>query len=518
MKDENNFFNTKNIEITFNSWGFETSEELSNDTLEDVIITPEYKYIKKLLDEGGPIVFVTGKAGTGKSTFIRYIRHVTNKNVVVLAPTGVAALNAKGSTIHSFFQFPPRIITDEDISSVYDRRLYQNLDIIIIDEVSMVRADLMDGIDKFLRKNGKDENLPFGGVQLVLIGDLFQLPPVVKYNERDTLKSMGYENPYFFSSKVLKKNKMVTVELNKIYRQKDERFTEILNYIRVGENLNEVLPVINSRLNKELEFKGESAVTLTSTNSVADEINDDELNKLDGVKKTYTAKITGQFEFDEKRLPSPLSLGLKINAQVMFTKNGQFWVNGTLGRIVSLEEDNIKVEILTDNNKSIVDVVLAKWESFSYEFDRIENRIKPVVTGTYEQFPLMLSWAITIHKSQGKTIDKIKIDLGNGAFAEGQVYVALSRVRSITDISLVRKIKFSDIKCDNRVKNFCRNISFLQQNIATYILEMELNESKSGDSQCPNCHKKLVYKHRHSGIFLECTKCDYRREINLGSV
>jgi ATP-dependent DNA helicase PIF1 len=251
------------------------------DPLEGIEITEEYLVVAKLLEGGFPIVFVSGKAGTGKSTLIHYLLHTFKKNVVVVAPTGIAALNVKGVTIHSFFRFPPRIITDEDIKEVTDRRLYTKIDLLVVDEVSMVRADLVDAMDKFLRKNGRDQNQPFGGTQLLLVGDLFQLPPVITHAEESIIFARKYSSPFFFSAKSLEHCQFAPVELGKIFRQKDPEFTEMLNKFRVAEQLEKVIPTINSCCTTS-NSSGNHIITLTCTNAASDQINLSKLGKLPG--------------------------------------------------------------------------------------------------------------------------------------------------------------------------------------------------------------------------------------------
>lgn len=431
----------------------------TGDPLEGITITEEYLKVKGLLEAGCQVTFVSGKAGTGKSTLIRYLRHSYKNNIVVVAPTGVAALNVNGVTLHSYFQLPPRIVSDDDIKEVKDRRLYTRLDLLIVDEISMVRADMIDAMDAFLRKNGRDKDHPFGGTQLLFVGDLFQLPPVVTKSEEKILDERGYTSPYFFSAKALEGCEMVSVELTEIFRQRDPEFTSMLNNIRIAENLDDVVPALNA-----CYTAGEgdnSVITLSCTNSVADEINHAEQVKLDGESRTYQGEITGKFLVEEERLPSPLNLSLKVGAQVMFTKNDETrrWVNGSLGRIVELLEKSIKVELITESEGIIYDVLPVEWESFKYEFCMVSEKIVPKLAGKYVQFPLMLAWAVTIHKSQGKTLEKVNVDLGSGAFASGQVYVALSRCRSLGDVRLARPIKATEVKCDPVLVRFNKFIS-----------------------------------------------------------
>lgn len=429
------------------------------DPLEGITITEEYLKVKGLLEAGCQIIFVSGKAGTGKSTLIHYLRHSYKNNIVVVAPTGVAALNVQGVTLHSYFQLPPRIVSDEDIKEVKDRRLYTRLDLLIVDEISMVRADMIDAMDAFLRLNGRDENLPFGGTQLLFVGDLFQLPPVVTKQEEKILDERGYTSQFFFSAKSLEHCQMVAVELTEIFRQRDPKFANMLNDIREAKNLKAVVPKLNDSC-KSVEGDN-SVITLTCTNAVADQINISEQLKLSGTSRTYHGELSGKFVVEEERLPAPLNLELKVGAQVMFTKNDEMkrWVNGTLGKVVGLSDDFIQIELISENAGAVVDVQPVEWESFKYEYSKNSDKIVPVVAGTYVQYPLMLAWAVTIHKSQGKTLEKVCVDLGSGAFASGQVYVALSRCRSLADIRLTRPIKINEVKCDPVILRFSRMLS-----------------------------------------------------------
>lgn len=429
------------------------SSPVSKNSLEGVHISDEYRTVKSLLDAGCPVVFVTGNAGTGKSTLIQYLRTVLEKRLVVVAPTGVAALNVGGVTIHSFFQLPPKIHEDQDIKLLSDRRLYQKLQLLIIDEVSMVRCDLMDSIDKFLRKN-RSSTAPFGGVQLLLVGDLFQLPPVVPRHEWDVLRAKGYASPYFFSSFSLQGTSLLPMELTSVYRQEDSAFVGLLNRIRIGDDLDFVTTEVNRQC-----FQGESLtpdITLTCTNNNADQINRDELQRLPSREYSFKGKIEGQFHIEEDKLPSPIDLRLKANARVMFTKNDEQrrWVNGTLGIVRELSQGSIRAELLSDSRGTVCDVLPVTWETYKYAYDAEQDRIVARKVGQYTQYPLMLAWAVTIHKSQGKTLGNVLVDLGHGAFASGQVYVALSRCRSIDGIRLVRPIRRTDVKCDPTIKRF----------------------------------------------------------------
>lgn len=448
-----------NRKIAARSQSRELEQQSMTDPLAGITVTAEYLKVKSLLESNYPLVFVSGKAGTGKSTLITYLRYSYKNNIVVVAPTGVAALNVAGATIHSYFKLPPRIVTVDDIKETSDRRLYARLDLLIVDEISMVRVDLIDAMDAFLRLNGRDENLPFGGTQILFVGDMFQLPPVVTRTEQELLEKAGYATPYFFSAKALEECEMASVELTEVFRQRDPEFANLLNQIRVAENLKKVLPQINEQCCHQ--ESSDSLITLSCTNAVADQINLTKLNEIAGKSRIYLGEIEGRFAVEEDRLPSPLNLELKVGAQVMFTKNDGLrqWVNGTLGKIVDLSDTVIKVELISENTGSIVNVLQEEWESYRYEYNAQKDRIVPVIVGKYTQFPLMLAWAVTIHKSQGKTLEKVNVDLGTGAFAPGQVYVALSRCRSLQDVSLARPINPYEVKCDPKIQMFHEIIS-----------------------------------------------------------
>lgn len=485
------------------------------DPLEGIEITEEYRTVAKLLEGGFPIVFVSGKAGTGKSTLIHYLRHTFKKNVVVVAPTGVAALNVKGATIHSYFRFPPRIVTDEDIKEVKDRRLYTKLDLLVVDEISMVRADLVDAMDKFLRVNGKYQNRPFGGTQLLLVGDLFQLPPVVTRSEESVLFARRYTSPFFFSAKSLENCQLAPVELGKIFRQRDPVFTDMLNKVRVAEQLDTVIPTINTTCSATGR-DGQHIITLTCTNAAADQVNAGELGKLPGEPRVFTGEVSGKFAIEDEKLPAPLNLALKPGAQVMFTKNDEQkrWVNGTLGRVTAFKEASIQVELITDHPGALHEVQRVKWESFKYEYDYTDDKIKPVTTGQYIQYPLMLAWAVTIHKSQGKTLERVRVDLGDGAFASGQVYVALSRCRSLTDISLARPIDQHEVKCDQRIKRFFLALAGLQANIEVVAQQDDQTPISVPTDRCPYCGGTLRERNGKFGPFLGCSnypRCKYAK-------
>jgi len=428
-------------------------------------LTPEFQKTLDLLENTDRSVFITGRAGTGKSTLLDYFRNNTKKNVVVLAPTGVAALNVQGQTIHSFFQFLPDITVDKVKKLAGNKRqLLQNLDTIIIDEISMVRADLLDCVDMALRLNRDFPELPFGGLQMVMIGDLYQLPPVVTGNERPVF-THHYNSPYFFSARAFQDENFQPefIELEKVFRQKEADFLELLNAIRNRSVTEEQLARLNSRCQPDFEPEEDDFyITLTSTNEAADRLNQQRLDRLPGQPHYYRGEIDG--EFDRASLPTSESLVLKEGAQVMLLNNDVYdrWVNGTIGRVEEIirvpeKPDVIMVRLQDDN---LVDVVPHQWEIFHFEFDRKKKKIISRVVGTFTQYPLRLAWAVTIHKSQGKTFDRVIVDIGSGTFAPGQVYVALSRCTSFEGLILKKPIKKKHILMDYRVVRFLTQFQY----------------------------------------------------------
>jgi ATP-dependent exoDNAse (exonuclease V) alpha subunit len=426
------------------------------ETASDIEITDEYRRVEELVGGGEPVVFVTGKAGTGKSTLIHHLRGTVEGNCVVVAPTGVAAMNVRGATIHSFFRFPPRTLSDDDVRTVRFKKPYKKLDLVIVDEVSMVRADVLDAMDRFLRLNGPKRRHPFGGVQVVLVGDLHQLPPVVSRGEEADRFHETYAGPYFFDSRAFAGARVAAVELTRIFRQHDDEFIGLLNDIRTGHPGADTLERLNARVTHEVDPDRETV--LSTTNAIADRINKSRLSALPGDRRTYTGEAEGSFQLTGDRLPSPLELHLKRDARVMFTKNDAQgrWVNGSLGVVEELSPRRVRVALDGDGQR--VDVDRATWETYRYEFDEEEDTHVPVVSGAFEQLPLTPAWAVTIHKSQGKTLSRVRIDLGHSAFAPGQVYVALSRCRRLDDLTLSRPVTPRDIFCDPRVSAFYRSM------------------------------------------------------------
>ncbi len=404
-----------------------------------------------LLENSESHLFITGNAGTGKSTLLSYFVAHTRKKVAVLAPTGVAALNVRGETLHSFFRFHSGITVEEAKKrghKVKNDALYREIELIVIDEISMVRADLLDCVDVFLRAVLKKNSVPFGGVRMVFIGDLYQLPPVMK-GEAKKYFSVVYNSPYFFSAKVMEKADFSFLELEKIYRQNDPVFIEKLNAIRKNRT-EEALAYFNQRVSLYPENDA-GFIYLTATNRAAERINLDKLEKLPGSVSAFRAETEGNF--DESMAPTDPNLLLKKGAQVMFLANHTqgLWVNGTLGVVKTISNEGIFVEIYSGGS---VWVERHDWELCRYVFSEKTRTLEKEKVGSFLQFPLRLAWAITVHKSQGKSFDKVIIDLGAGFFAHGQAYVALSRCRSVEDMILKSPLKKGHVLTDYRVPNF----------------------------------------------------------------
>ena len=435
---------------------------------------PIFKIASDFVNHTDRSVFLTGKAGSGKTTFLKYIVGHTKKNAVVVAPTGVAAINAGGVTMHSFFQLPfgpfisgtQRRFNGVEVSDVYSlfknikfsaekRELLRELELLIIDEVSMVRCDMLDAMDAILRHFRKIPDKPFGGVQVLYIGDLFQLPPVAKTEEWEILKDY-YESPFFFHSQVVLNSPPLYIELKKIYRQNDEQFIALLNRVRNNQLVKEDLQLLDSKFdNKFSPSASDNYITLCTHNYKADAVNAAELAKLKGALYRFRGSIEG--DFSEKALPTEMELHLKEGAQVIFIKNDsdpqKRYYNGKIAVIKSLKEDEIKVQF-PDNGQELK-IERESWRNIRYAFDREKEAVQEEEIGSFKQFPLRLAWAITIHKSQGLTFQKAILDAGS-SFAAGQVYVALSRCTSLEGVVLHSRIQAESISTDNRVIAFAR--------------------------------------------------------------
>lgn len=429
-------------------------------------------------------LFLTGKAGTGKSTFLKYICSITKKKFVVLAPTGIAAINAGGSTLHSFFHLPFHPLVPDDSRYQGSRRLrdflkynkeqvklLKQVDLIIIDEISMVRADIIDFIDRILRTYSGCARLPFGGKQMLFVGDVFQLEPVVTKDERDILQKF-YDTPHFFSARVFREIQLVSIELTKVYRQNDGVFVNVLDHIRTNAATTHDLQLLNTCVGQDVSGCDGLFITLAARRDVVDHINQKNLSDIDGESVILKGEIKG--EFPETMLPTLVDLELKVGAQVIFIKNDldKRWVNGTIGMIVGMDMEGKCLYIHTDEGKDF-DVERAMWANVRYSYNEEEKKIEEEELGTFTQFPVRLAWAITIHKSQGLTFNKVAIDFTGGVFAAGQTYVALSRCRSLDGLQLKKDITQSDVFVNPNI------VRFAQQFNSQKAMELALKRAKA---------------------------------------
>ena len=454
----------------------------------------EFQDALQLITHTRQSVFLTGKAGTGKSTFLKYICAHTKKKYVVLAPTGIAAINAGGVTLHSFFKLPfrPMLPDDPDLSlknsRIFDffkytkekRKIITEVELIIIDEISMVRADIIDCVDRILRVFSGNMRLPFGGKQLLFVGDVFQLEPVVPSDQKEIL-SLFYQSPFFFSARVFQSIHLVPIELQKVYRQSDPVFINILDHIRSNAVRKMDLDVLNARFFPSFVPRNEEMyITLATRRDQVDYINEKKLAELEGEEYISYGKIEG--DFPESSLPTQLNLSIKEHAQVIFIDNDRErrWVNGTIGMISGIDPGG-NVYVMLENGKEYL-VESTSWRNYKYKYNEKEKRIEEEIVGTFEQLPIRLAWAITVHKSQGLTFSRVVVDLTGGVFAGGQTYVALSRCTSLEGIVLKCKISPRDIFVKKEIVDFSRHFNDRQ------LIEKSLLESEAELLYGRACH------------------------------
>lgn len=478
-------------------------------------------------------LFLTGKAGTGKSTFLHYIAQTTKKKYVILAPTGIAAINVGGATLHSFFKLPfhPLLPNDRRYSTQQLRntlkynsekiKLIRELELIIIDEISMVRADIIDFIDKILRVYSHNMRIPFGGKQLLLVGDVYQLEPVLKEEDWQLLQPY-YPSKFFFDAHVFRTFQLVCIELQKVYRQRDDKFISILDHIRTSTITNTDLSLLNQQVGQHQPMDAHQlSITLSTRRDTVDYINGLHLSKLPGDATILHGSIDG--EYPENNLPTPIELEVKTGAQILFIKNDREkrWVNGTLGTIIGIgDEEDGKIYVRTEQGED-VDVEQEVWNNVRYTYNQKEQKVEEEIIGSFQQFPLRLAWAITIHKSQGLTFNQVKIDLSGGVFAGGQTYVALSRCRSLKGIALQEPVKREDIYVNQEVVKFSKTYNdpsalntAIQQSKADKQYHDATKAFDRGDMQTALDH---FYKAIHSRYDIEKPEVKrlIRRKLNI---
>ena len=458
----------------------------------------EFQDALQLITHTRQSVFLTGKAGTGKSTFLKYICNHTKKKYVVLAPTGIAAINAGGVTLHSFFKLPfrPMLPDDPDLSLSHGRifeffkypkekrKIIAEVDLIIIDEISMVRADIIDCVDRILRVYSGNMRLPFGGKQLLFVGDVFQLEPVVPSDQKEIL-SLFYASPFFFSARVFKDINLVPIELQKVYRQTDSVFINILDRIRNNAARKQELDTLNGRYFPSFEPQNEDMyITLATRRDQVDFINEKKLAELPGEEYVSVGKIEG--DFPESSLPTQLNLSIKEQAQVIFIDNDyeRRWVNGTIGMVSGIDENGNVYVLLESGVEHLVEPT--SWRNYKYKYNEKERRIEEEIVGTFEQLPIRLAWAITVHKSQGLTFSRVVVDLTGGVFAGGQTYVALSRCTSLEGLVLKSKISSRDIFIRKEIVEFSQifnNQALIEKSIKESEAELQYGRAAQGFRQ-----------------------------------
>lgn len=429
-----------------------SSTSIKLPSFEDIQVTPEYLHVKELIEEECKVIFVTGGAGTGKSTFVRWLEREYPGRVAIAAPTGVAALTVSGVTIHRLFKFPPAWVLDKDIT-MDPKSVIPNIDLLILDEISMVNANVLDSIDKFCRLHRKNKShLPFGGLALIMVGDLFQLPPVSD-KETKPLFERFYISRKFFAANCLQDVTLVGVELKFPFRQTDEILIRLLSKIREGLDLDESVEEFNS-VCQITKTPPNGAIYLAPRNRDVERINSEALSNLPDPEYIFEGKLAGKFFGNQ--LPAPNILRIKVGAQVVLLSNSKLWSNGNVGIIQSVRNQRLTINILKSGLQ--VDVGLHTWTNYEYVFNKEEDVVERTVVGTYTQYPVSLAWAMTIHKAQGLTLDRVHLDLAGGAFETGQTYVALSRSRTMDTITLARELRPGDVLVDKEAVDFYDNI------------------------------------------------------------